>query len=143
MADKSLGKSKEDYLEAILMLNKRHGWCREIDIAVQLGFSKPSVSIALTKLEKDGYLTRESSGEIRLTDAGMEVASKTLEKHETLTYILEKIGVDADTAEDEACLLEHSISAGTFQKIKAYVDKEMKEKETVKENKAEGAGTAI
>lgn len=123
MAEKRLGKSKEDYLETILMLNQERGWCREVDIATRRGFSKPSVSVALSKLEKDGYVTRGDNGAIGLTEEGEKIASATLAKHRTLTHILEKIGVEPETAEDEACLLEHSISEDTFNKIQAYISK--------------------
>lgn len=123
MEQKNLGKSKEDYLEAILILNRRKGWCREIDIAGQLSFSRPSVSIALSKLENEGYITREASGEIRLTDAGRMVAENTLEKHEFFKNIFIRLGVEETTAETEACLVEHAISEDTFQKLRDYVNR--------------------
>lgn len=121
MEYKSLGRSSEDYLETILILNQENGWCREIDVARRRGYSKPSVSIAVGKLEREGYLTREDTGAIRLTEKGMKVASDTLAKHNTLKALLMKIGVDEEEAEDEACLLEHSISQETFTKLKEYL----------------------
>lgn len=120
MENRSLGKSKEDYLEAILMLNQKKGWCREIDIAAQLGFSKPSVSIALRKLEETGYIDKLDSGEIRLTEAGADVASRTLAKHEFYTALFETCGIDKDIAEEEACQIEHAISEDSFHKMKAF-----------------------
>ncbi|WP_165443945.1 metal-dependent transcriptional regulator [Lachnoclostridium sp. Marseille-P6806] len=122
MDEKHLGKSKEDYLEAILMLNKKKGWCREIDVAVHLSFSKPSVSIALSKLESGGYITRENSGEIRLTQEGLRIAEATLEKHEFFKSVFMRLGVAEAAAETDACLVEHSISEDTFEKIRRYVE---------------------
>ena len=111
-------KSAEDYLEAILMLNLRTGNVRSIDIARELGFSKPSVSVAMKNLRQDNYITVDSEGYITLTDTGMEVATKIYERHTVITNLLIKLGVDEKTAADDACRIEHVISNETFGAIK-------------------------
>lgn len=121
MSNKYIGKSKEDYLETVLILNQEKGWCREVDIARARHFSKPSVSIAITKLENEGYVIKEDTGAIKLTDIGYKIASETLSKHNLLKSLLKLVGVDEDTAEDEACLIEHSLSDDTYHKIKNYL----------------------
>lgn len=123
MESTALGKSKEDYLEAILILNRTHGWCRSVDIARQLGFSKPSVSIALKKLEEEGYINKLDTGEVRLTKEGHIIAEETLEKHQFFTAFFRRAGIDADTAEEEACLVEHVISEDSFLKLREYVQR--------------------
>jgi len=114
-------KSREDYLEAILMLEEKKGNVRSVDVASELGFTKPSVSIALKKLKEKGLVVIEDGVFLKLTDEGREIAKKTLDKHEFFTNLFIKIGVDPKTAETEACSLEHSISEETFYKIKKYV----------------------
>lgn len=116
------GKSSEDYLEAILMIRQEKGGCRSIDVVEKLGFSKPSVSIAMKKLEGEGYITRKDNGQILLTESGMAVASKTLEKHRFLTGMLRSAGVESTKAEEEACRMEHDISEDTFHKMKDAFD---------------------
>ncbi len=111
-------KSAEDYLEAILMLNLRTGNVRSIDIARELGFSKPSVSVAMKNLRQDNYITVDGEGYITLTDTGMEVATKIYERHTVITNLLIKLGVDEKTAADDACRIEHVISNETFGAIK-------------------------
>ena len=111
-------KSAEDYLEAILMLNLRTGNVRSIDIARELGFSKPSVSVAMKNLRQDNYITVDGEGYITLTDTGMEVATKIYERHTVITKLLIKLGVDEKTAADDACRIEHVISNETFGAIK-------------------------
>lgn len=115
-------QSQEDYLEAILMVRKMKGNCRSIDVARHLGYSKPSVSIAMTKLIDEGYVIKEDHGELILTDKGMEAASEVLERHELLRDFLERIGVDAETANEDACRLEHMFSEESFLKFKAFVE---------------------
>lgn len=115
-----LGKSLEDYLEAILMLQKQKGVCFSIDVANKLGFSKPSVSIAVKKLETEGYIRRDNNGIIYLTETGKAIADSTYEKHITLTTLFESLGVSKETAEKDACLIEHSLSEETFNAIKAH-----------------------
>lgn len=115
-----IGKSKEDYLEAILIQINKHGACRSTDVAAQLGFSKPSASIALKKLEEDGYIIRDD-WKIVLTESGREIAETTYEKHSFFKGWLENVGIDKKTAEDEACLMEHIISRDSFEKIRSYL----------------------
>lgn len=116
-----IGKSKEDYLEAILIQINKNGACRSTDVAAQLGFSKPSASIALKKLEEDGYIVRDD-WKIVLTDSGREIAQTTYDKHAFFTRWLERVGIDKKTAEDEACLMEHIISRESFMKIRLYLE---------------------
>ena len=102
MEKESIGKSREDYLEAILILIRKKGACRSTDVASQLGFSKPSASIALKKLEEEGFIVRDD-WRILLTEAGQKIAENMLDKHSFFTGWFEKIGIDAATAEEEAC----------------------------------------
>ena len=117
-------ESGENYLETILMLKEKKGYVRSIDIARTLNFSKPSVSRAVGILKDDGYITMESSGEIALTEKGMEKAGEIYERHKILTDFLQKVsGVNAEVAEEDACRMEHIISAETFQGIKEFMKK--------------------
>ncbi len=118
----SIGKSKEDYLEAILIQINKNGTCRSTDVAVQLGFSKPSASIALKKLEEEGYIERDD-GSILLTEKGKDIADKTYNKHSFFKEWLVMAGVDDRVAEEEACQMEHIISEDSFNKITAYLKK--------------------
>ena len=115
-------ESREDYLEAILQLEKENKRVRSIDVVRKLGFSKPSVSIAMKKLKDQGYIIIEEDGSIKLLDEGRKIALKTLEKHEYLTNLFIKIGVYKEEAEDEACKIEHAITDETFEKIKKYLE---------------------
>ena len=113
----TIQKSSEDYLEAMLMMQKRHGYIRSIDVAEHLSVTKPSVSYATKKLRENGFITMDKDGLITLTDAGMTVASAMLERHNTLTGFLVRLGVDEATAEEDACRIEHDISPQTFSAI--------------------------
>ena len=113
-------RSSEDYLEAILMIREAKGSCRSVDVATQLGFSKPSVSVAVSKLVDSGCVERLEDGQLVLTDKGMEIARNTLDKHHLLTEMFCRMGVSADTAEHDACLIEHSLSEETYEKIRAF-----------------------
>ncbi len=115
-------KSAEDYLEMILILEKRLGFVRSIDIATELGFSKPSVSVAMKNLRMSGYIDVDAMGGIHLLDSGREIAERMLERHTTISSILMKIGVSAETAADDACKIEHVISAESFDAIKRYAE---------------------
>ena len=116
-------ESREDYLEAILQLSESGKAVRSIDVANHLGFSRPSVSIAMKKLNADGLISLGDKGELILTSKGEEIAKKTFEKHEFLTAWLEKVGVDEKRAEEIACEIEHSIDEDTFDKVKSYLAK--------------------
>ncbi len=116
-----LQESGEMYLETILVLKKRFGYVRSIDIARELGVSKPSVSRAVSLLRENDYVAFDPNGMILLTDKGRGVAEKIYERHNVLSRCLEGLGVSADTAAADACRIEHVISEETFSKIKEYV----------------------
>lgn len=116
-------ESREDYLEAILQLEKEGHLVRSIDVAKKLSFSRASISVAMKKLREEGYIEMSEDGTINLTAQGLEVARKTLEKHEQFTKWFIAIGVDPEVAEQEACAIEHSITEDTFEKLKAYFNK--------------------
>jgi len=111
-------ESAEDYLEAILVIGQRRGVVRSIDIANELGFSKPSVSVAMKKLRESGRIEMDPDGFIRLLPAGREIAEHIYERHRTLTDFFVYLGVDEETASADACRVEHDLSAETFARIK-------------------------
>ncbi len=112
-------ESRDDYLEAILRVTEERGTCRSVDIARQLNVSKPSVSVALNKLEAEGYAVLDADKLVRLTEAGLAIAAETLARHNWFKGFLMDAGVPAETAETEACAMEHMISADTFAKLMA------------------------
>ena len=114
-------ESAEDYLEKILMLQEQKGSVRSIDIAVAMGFSKPSVSRAIRLLKEGGYVLMAEDGHLTLTDAGREIAAKIYERHTMLASFLERIGVSPEVAVRDACKMEHDISDETFDAIKRHV----------------------
>ncbi len=114
-------ESGEMYLETILILLKKTGSVRSIDVGEYMGYSKPSVSRAMGLLREKGYITVDHAGLINLTDPGRKVAESIYERHTTLTEVLQKIGVSADTASDDACKVEHYISDETFSAIKNWM----------------------
>ncbi|MBQ9250530.1 MAG: metal-dependent transcriptional regulator [Oscillospiraceae bacterium] len=116
-------KSAEDYLEAMLMLKEKHGYIRSIDIAEQLGVTKPSVSYATKRLRENGYISMGPDGLITLSDTGMEIASRMYERHKLLTEILVKLGVNEATAREDACKLEHDLSIESFDAIRESAKK--------------------
>lgn len=113
-------KSSEDYLETMLMLQQERGYIRSIDVANHLGVTKPSVSYATKRLRENGYITMDADGHISLTESGMAIAARMLDRHETLTGFLMALGVDRETAEADACKMEHDISQQTFDAICAH-----------------------
>ena len=113
-------RSSEDYLEAILVIREKKGNCRSVDVAAQLGFSKPSVSVAVSKLVEGGCVERRPDGQLLLTEKGMAIARSTLDKHHLLTDLFCALGVSADTAEHDACLIEHSLSEETYEKLRRF-----------------------
>ena len=115
-------ESQEDYLEKILQISKVKENVHAIDIAREMSFSKPSVSVAMAKLKDEGHIEINEKGEIILTSSGREIAEKTLEKHEILTKMLEFLGVDSKTAQEDACRMEHDISDNTWAAIKKHYD---------------------
>ena len=118
-----LQESGEMYLETILVLRKRFGYVRSIDIAHELNFSKPSVSRAISLLRENDYVTFDPNGMILLTEKGQEVAEKIYERHNVLSKCLMSLGISEEHATADACRIEHVISDETFEKIKEYVNK--------------------
>lgn len=116
-------KSAEDYLEMILRLTEEKGYARSVDIAMGLGVSKPSVSVAMKQLREGGYIVMDKDNYISLTDTGMEIAHRIYERHKVLTRMLTMIGVDEKTAEDDACKVEHDISVQTFTALKDQLER--------------------
>ena len=108
-------KSAEDYLETMLILQKNRGFIRSIDIAEQLGVTKPSVSYATKRLRESGHITMDKDGLITLTDSGMAVAESMYQRHRVLTRLLMDLGVEEHIAREDACKLEHDLSEQSFQ----------------------------
>ena len=113
--------SGEDYLEAVLILKKKQGMVRSVDLARHMGFSKPSISHAVGVLKNGGFLTVDEDGFLHLTAIGREIAEKIYERHLFFTEQLVAAGVDLETAEQEACRMEHAISDTSFQKLKEKI----------------------
>ena len=116
-------ESAENYLETILILHNRIGYVRSTDIATELGFSKPSVSVAMKNLRTNEYIVMDENGFISLTDKGMSIASAVYEKHTVLSRWLVSLGVDPKTAAEDACRMEHVISQESFTKLKEHAEK--------------------
>ena len=113
-------ESAENYLETILILTKRHGQVRSVDIASELSFSKPSVSIAMKNLRNNGYIQVDKDGYISLLEKGREIAERIYERHTLLSDWLTALGVSPQVAAEDACRIEHVISAETFEAFKAH-----------------------
>ena len=118
-------KSSQDYLESMLMMQQEHGYIRSIDVAEHLGVTKPSVSYATKRLRENGYITMAREGFITLTDSGMAIAASMLDRHHTLTRFLMALGVDEETAESDACRLEHDLSQTSFDAICRHARKNL------------------
>ena len=116
-------ESAENYLETILVLKSKNGCVRSIDIANELGFTKPSVSIAMKQLRENGYITVAEDGSLNLTEKGTSVAENVLERHNILAKALMAIGVDEETAYSDSCKIEHYISNESIEKIKQHMMK--------------------
>ena len=114
-------ESAENYLETILILSHSKSFVRSIDIVNELDFTKPSVSVAMKKLRESGYSFMDADGYITLTPSGRSIAEKIYERHTLLADWLTQLGVDKETAVEDACRMEHVISAESFAAIKAYV----------------------
>ena len=117
----ALYESAEMYLETIYQLSRERGAVRSVDVAESMGYSKPSVSRAVGLLKKGGYLLMEKDGTLTLTETGLETAHKIFERHTTLTSLLIRLGVDPETASEDACKMEHVISDETFDAIKRHI----------------------
>ena len=111
-------ESSEDYLECILVLSHRLPAVRSIDIVHETGYAKPSISVAMKKLRENGYIKMDEDQHITLTEAGRSIAERIYERHLVLTELLVEIGVSRETAENDACRIEHDISDESFEKIK-------------------------
>ncbi|HIR64016.1 MAG TPA: metal-dependent transcriptional regulator [Candidatus Faecousia faecigallinarum] len=114
-------ESAENYLETIYMLHKRKGAVRSIDIVNELSFSKPSVSVAMKNLRNNGYVEMDADGYITLLPPGLEIAQRIYERHTFLSAWLASLGVDPTVAAEDACRMEHVISAETFEALKRHV----------------------
>ncbi|MDL2220834.1 metal-dependent transcriptional regulator [Eubacteriales bacterium OttesenSCG-928-N14] len=121
-------ESGETYLETILVLHNRTGNVRSIDVATELGYTKPSVSRAMSILRKDGYITFGQRGQILLTDIGRQKAEQIYERHRYITrFLMYTLKIDLDLASQDACRIEHIISDEVFERIKDYVEAQRKE----------------
>ncbi len=115
-------ESAENYLETIHMLSKKNKNVRSIDVANELSFSKASVSIAMKNFREEGYITVDKDGYLSLTEKGLEIAKRVYERHEILAKVLMALGVDEETAYEDACKIEHHISEKSVQKIKEHFE---------------------
>ena len=120
MSAVKIHESAENYLETILVLYERNGTVRSIDIANELEFSKPSVSVAMKNLRANGYIQVDDTGNISLLPKGYEIARAIYEKHTLLTQCLIALGVPAQIASEDACRIEHVLSRESFEAIKAH-----------------------
>ena len=114
-------ESSEDYLETILILSKRLPVVRSVDIANELGYKKSSVSIAMKNLRENNHITVTNAGFIYLTDSGLEIAQTIYERHQLVTEFFKKLGVPEDIAAEDACRIEHIISAESFAALKKHI----------------------
>ena len=114
----NIHESAEDYLEAILMLQEEKGYARSVDIAGLLAVTKPSVSFAMKKLRENGYITMDEDNLIALTGSGEVIARRILDSHHTLSSFLESLGVDEQTAREDACKMEHDLSEASYEAIR-------------------------
>ncbi len=115
-------ESGEMYLETIFVLSKERAFVRAIDVGEHLGYSKPSVSRAMSLLKTGGYIIVDTNGAISLTDEGLSIAKKIYERHTFISKFLMALGVDEQTAADDACKIEHVISDASFEAIKAHAE---------------------
>ena len=120
--EKSVEKTIEDYLEAMLMIKEEKGTVRSIDVAYLLGVTKPSVTYTTKRLKERGYITMDEDNLISLTDTGMEFASRTYHRHKTLTNFFIGLGVDKNIAKEDACLIEHDLSPETFDALCRHIE---------------------
>lgn len=116
-------ESAENYLETILVLSKKNGSVRSIDIANELNFTKASISVAMKRLREDKYIIVNQDGTIHLTEKGNDIASKVYERHQIIAEILVALGVDKKIAYEDSCKIEHDLSPESFEKIKEFYEK--------------------
>lgn len=117
-------ESAENYLETVLLLSRKNGKVRSVDIARERGFSKPTVSIALKKLVQKGYVEINADLAVVLTQDGRRIAEKIYERHRLITQLLMKVGADEQMAEENACRIEHVITSELFAVLKKYVEEQ-------------------
>lgn len=118
-------ESAENYLETILMLSKKQSYVRSIDIANELNFSKPSVSVAMKNLRASGHILVDAAGHITLTQSGLNIAESIWERHKVLSEMLVLLGVDSEIAVEDACRIEHVISQESFHAIKKHIEHQL------------------
>lgn len=123
-------ESAENYLETILMLRNTRGHVRSVDIANELNFTKASVSVAMKHFREEGYITTGPDGDIALTDKGLAIAERVMERHNIIAKVLMRLGVDKDTAYEDSCKIEHDISDASFEKIREFLERESEENDT-------------
>lgn len=116
----NIHESAEDYLESILVLKERQGMVRSIDVVHHLGYSKPSVSVAMKRLRENGYIEMDREGYITLLPPGEEIARRIYTRHKLLTRFLVQLGVSEEVAAADACKIEHDLSDESFEKITAH-----------------------
>ncbi len=116
-------ESAENYLEAILSIKKAKGFVRSIDVANDLGVSKPSVSVAMKNFREEGYVTVDENGFLDLTDKGLAIAKSVYERHLVIAKALMALGVSEETAYEDSCKIEHCISGESFEKLKEFLNK--------------------
>lgn len=122
-------QSAEDYLECILKLSKTRPVVRSIDIANEMNFSKPSISVAMKNLRLNGYIKMDESGFITLTESGLKIAESIYERHLVLTEWLQFLGVDEKIASEDACKIEHNLSPETFAALKRHIQTQIGKKD--------------
>ncbi len=115
-------ESAQNYLETILVLKNQNGHVRSIDVATHLGFSKPSVSVAMKSFREEGYIIMDAAGAIELTEKGLQIAEEMYERHHIIAKALMAIGVSSETAYEDSCKIEHHISKESFERIKEYLE---------------------
>ncbi len=124
-------ESAENYLETILILSKKRGTVRSIDVANEMNFTKASISVAMKKLREEEYIAVKDDGTILLTDKGKGIATMVYEKHQIIAKILMLLGVDEETAYADSCKIEHDLSEESFEKIKEFYKKYKNKKDTL------------
>ena len=117
-----LQESGEMYLETIYVLSKQCDCVRSVDVSEHMGYSKPSVSRAVSLLKSGGYITMDQDNYIHLTEAGQEIAEKIYARHTVLSALLTRLGVSEETASEDACRMEHAISDESFEAIRKFVE---------------------
>ena len=117
-------ESGEMYLETIFLLSQKNPRVRSVDVRTEMGYSKPSVSRAVSLLKDGGFITADKEGYLTLTESGLIIAQRTYERHTLLTRLFEKIGISHETAEEDACKIEHCISDETFEALKNFLEKQ-------------------